>query len=225
LQTVEPQKNGRVHIHFFLLGCKPSDFVDDYRVKELKNTPAYMKDHPNAEEVQFVGVSDTLDRLWSSYGFGSVNSFEAKKLDEGRVRLVAGYMLKYITKQLADVDFAAALWKTGIRSFSASRWVTSLMKGTGKLVFKPIRFWVVLEVAWLFLAHYGFDSFAILEGVKDSLRKSGYFWVRAWRFLGAMSAELLESLSNVDVVEILLAKAEVSGRDKSLHGFGSKWGT
>lgn len=116
---VEPQKSGMVHLHFLVFWAVPSDFVDDYTVVQRWNS--------KKEEYVSVGVSPSLDAAWQKYGFGRINQFEGVRFDAGRMKQVASYLLKYISKQHANVGFAAALWATRVRSYSASKLITTMM--------------------------------------------------------------------------------------------------
>ena len=119
VMCVEPHQSGMIHLHYLIFWAKPADFVDDYQIIKRWSTK-YRK-------YVDVGISPSLDRAWQKYGFGHINQFQAVHFDAGRMKQVASYLIKYVSKQHANLPFAAALWHLKVRSYSASRLITSFL--------------------------------------------------------------------------------------------------
>jgi len=116
----EPHQSGYIHLHYIIFGSKPSDFVDDYKIVKRFSY--------KTQQYEDVGISPGLDDLWRSYGFGYVNQFEYMRYDSHRLRKITDYLIKYITKGHDNNLYSAYLWLTGKRSFSTSRFLSSIMK-------------------------------------------------------------------------------------------------
>ena len=145
---VEPHRSAMVHLHFLIFWAVPSDFVDDSSWVDRFNTTKQVWVR--------VQVSPSLDRAWQKYGFGHINQFEGVRFDSGRMKQVASYLLKYVSKQHANVEFAAALWATKVRSYSASKLITALMLQSVS---------VVKDKVWSFV---GVLSSIIVDSYSDS---------------------------------------------------------
>lgn len=115
----EPMRSGYIHLHFIIFNAVPQDFVDDYRIinRYDKSTDSYKR----------VGVSKTIDDLWTSYGFGYINQFERKHFESHRITSIIGYLIKYLTKSHDNMLFSAYLWATNTRSYSTSRAIGMIM--------------------------------------------------------------------------------------------------
>ena len=158
----EPQKSGMVHLHYLIFGAVPSDFVDDYTfvTRYNKKTDSYKQ----------VGISPGLDALWKSYGFGYINQFELVRYDKHKIKQVASYLLKYISKAHHNTLFSAYLWFTGVRSYSASRFISSIMKTVHKRKKDP-KHWDYLGCfdGW-FIAEHGLKTaLSALTAIPDSV--------------------------------------------------------